>query len=147
MLGSFLGRALGRLGGCPPGCCCSHLWDHCANALLLLSQRWLESFIAALFPCHRLASSWHLLQPVTVMILLFITVMQCSVPGGVTSWLQVFGICSSSLRTGQPGIFETQKPFYLGFDLRHRSPQPVLRYKHLAGKMPAPLYYCFEGEV
>ena len=63
----------------------------------------------------------------------------------MTSQLQIFGICFLSLRTRKPGFFESQKPFYLGFNLRHRSPQPVLRYKHLARKVPAPLCYRFEG--
>lgn len=34
-----------------------------------------ESFITHLFPCHRPASPWHLLQPVMFMVLLSITVM------------------------------------------------------------------------
>lgn len=63
----------------------------------------------------------------------------------MTLQLQIFGICSSSLRTGQSGFFESQKPFYLGFNLRHRSLQPVLGYKHLARKAPAPLCYRFES--
>ena len=33
------------------------------------------SFTAHLFPCHRPASPWHLLQPVTFLMLLFITVI------------------------------------------------------------------------
>ena len=65
----------------------------------------------------------------------------------MTSWLQIFGICSSSLRTGQPDLFESQKLFYLGFNLRHQSPHPVLRYKHLARMKPAPLCCRFECEV
>lgn len=30
---------------------------------------------------------------------------------------------------------ESQKPLYLGFKLRHRSPQPMLRYKHFTRKV------------
>lgn len=33
-----------------------------------------------------------------------------------------FGICFSSLKTQEPGIFDSQKPFYLGLSLRNRSP-------------------------
>lgn len=66
----------------------------------------------------------------------------------MTLQLQVSEICSSSLMTGQPGFssgFESQKPFNLGLNVRHGSPQLVLRYKHLAKKAPPPLYCHFEG--
>lgn len=108
-----------------------------------------EPFVTHLFAWHHPASLWHFLQPVTFMMPLFITIMWCSVPGGVvTLQLQVSEICSSSLMTGQPGFssgFESQKPFYLGHNMRHGSPQLVLRYKHLAKEGTTSTLLSFRG--
>lgn len=55
-----------------------------------------------------LASPCHLLQPVTIVMLLFITIKWYSVPGVMTLQLQIFGICSSHLRTSHPFFFLRQ---------------------------------------
>lgn len=100
VLSSLPGRALGCLAGSPHDCLApTHGTSTVVSAFC--SAKGSYRVIHHSCICF-LASPCHLVLPVTIKMLLFITNKWYSVPGVMTLQLQIFGICFSCLRALHP---------------------------------------------